>query len=229
VRPEQVTLNEVTLTWLASGNVVVSGDAFYSLGTFEAGGVIGAGENGVFRCTQPGLGSNGLRVAAMSTLTADPSATTSLAISLSDPVECVEGTIEAPPPALTPTVPVTTAEVHLVQTMGCEHTKPGEESELRKKGRITDSAGTPLQGIVVEETAVGPGLIDQQDYPVSSFKAYATTDANGEFTLVWRIEAYGPYTATVTALTTQDGGHLALDETSTTSVPYTVEATCTAP
>lgn len=225
---EQVTLAPVDAEMLISGvlEFVSDKDTAIHLDLYS-------GSDGIsyfypqYRCPRPGIGSYGTHVTAVSTVNGLPDQHTRLAVTLDSTVECKTGAVpteEGP----SPTVATSTREVHVVQTLGCEHTQPGVRSELRKKGRITDRSGGPVKGVRITETATGPGLEDR-DGPASEVDGFGVTDANGEFTITWTIKKFGPYGVKVTDVTLPDGTPAALDETSTTTVSYTVDRVCTAP
>jgi hypothetical protein len=86
-----------------------------------------------------------------------------------------------------------------------------------------------VQGATIVETATGPGLEDNEGDPMDQLDGYGVTDANGEFTITWDITKFGPYSVKVKALELADRTPAALDETSTTSLSYTVDRVCTPP
>lgn len=222
LRPEQVTLENLGGTWLRSGVITVEGEV---INTEEFRLFYPA----YFNCTAAGTGTNGVNVRGVSRLVASPTITTNLRFTIERPVRCVAGT-PAPEEAREPSPTPATARpvVHLEQTIGCEHTQPGVESELRKRGRITDEFGRAIGGATVFEEASGPGLIDEELGPRPVVFASDTTDANGEFELSWVIVRGGPYTTEVTRV--QVGQRDAtLDGTSTNSSEYTVASVCTPP
>ncbi|MEX2159289.1 MAG: hypothetical protein WEB04_07805 [Dehalococcoidia bacterium] len=195
----------------------------------DIGGEAGshASTRATFSCERPGTGSNGINVRGVSHVIDLPDLTTTLALTLEDVVECVEGTVvqpTSPPSTEAPPGPV----LHLEQNIGCEHTNPGVSSELQKRGRLTDDAGIPVRGVVVSELASGPGLVYDEENPGPEVRAGDVTNENGEFELVWTIVSGGPYTTTVERLSLITV--LAkLDGSSTSSSQYTVTEVCVPP
>ncbi|TAK68402.1 MAG: carboxypeptidase regulatory-like domain-containing protein [Dehalococcoidia bacterium] len=225
---ERVTLAPVDAEMLISGVLEFASDKNTAI-HFEQY----SGSNGQsyfypeYRCLQPGIGSYGTHVTGVSTVSDLPNQHTRLALTLEGSVECTTGPVETPGiPSVTPSTSMPI--VHVIQTLGCEHTQPGVRSELRKKGRITDRSGGPVKGVRITETATGPGLQDR-DGPASEVDGFGVTDANGEFTLTWYITKFGPYSVKVTGISLSDGSPAALDETSATTVSYTVGSVCTPP
>ncbi len=227
VNPELVTLLDVRGTTLRGAPVDFTPGQDVSFNWGEvAGSAYDVQQYLTFVCASAGTGSYGLHVTATSTLNADTSTPTHLALTATDTETCVEGTVGPRP--INTVAPTPEIVVHLQQTIGCEHTQPGVRSELRKKGRVTDASGTPLRGIGIAEVASGPGIIDVGGREDPTL-AEATSDESGEFTLVWDINKFGTYTVTVTRIVLPGSVEGALDATSDVSLSYTVTATCTPP
>jgi hypothetical protein len=227
-RDDQVLLEDITVTWLASGVIRGNTTPFPAGQTLGPGFVVGMGFNDQFDCSASGTGANGVNVQAKSSIPATPTLSTLLRVTINEPVRCAEGFtpgLEEPP---SPT-PGTPPELHLEQTIGCEHTQPGVQSELQKRGRVTDANGLPVQGVTVTEEVTGPGIIDEFGDTVSGDIGDDGTNENGEFSITWPIRSGGPYSATVTEVTLPGGTKAVLDATSTTSSQYTVGQVCTPP
>ena len=181
-----------------------------------------------YACPKAGTGEYGVHVTAVSTVTGNPNLSTNLSVTLEGSVDCVEGSPE-PESHESPDVSPPGKVVHLVQTIGCEHTQPGVQSELQKKGHITDRNGSPVAGAAIVETATGPALVNDVGQSVTEFAVSAVTDANGEFTLIWPIRKFGAYSVTVTDLHLPGGIPAAIDDASVTTLKYAVGQTCTPP
>jgi hypothetical protein len=227
-RGSRVAITNIGARWLDGAPVALISPRDVTLN--DIGGEAGsfASTRATFSCERPGTGSNGINVRGVSRVIELPDLTTTLAVTLEDTVECVEGTVvqpTRPPSTAAPPGPV----LHLEQNIGCEHTNPGVSSELQKRGRLTDETGMPVRGVVVSERADGPGLVPDPDDPGPLVRGSDITDENGEFEIVWTIVSGGPYTTTVERLSL-DGTVLAtLDGSSTSSSQYTVTAVCTPP
>jgi hypothetical protein len=227
-RPSDVSLESVSGRWIVGGVITAAQESFEldNLGSEYV--VSGMNQLADFTCEAPGTGDNGVRVSVTSKVVNNPDLVTTLAVTVGEHVTCVEGTVEPGLPTATPDAGM--AVVHLTQTLGCEHTQPGVQSELRKRGRVTSSLGDPLAGVRVTEEATGPGLVDPSTgEPVPSAIGVGVTDENGAFTITWIIKAFGPYATSVTRVQRQDMSDASLDATSTPTVNYEVGQTCTPP
>jgi hypothetical protein len=228
-RGDLIMIEDVRLTWLASGVITLISAPNVNIGEMSGEEILFRNAKASFRCSEAGRGTDGFNVRGVSRTIAVPDLATTLAITWQEPVECAVGTLQPEPTPLPTRPPQARPVVHLVQTMGCEHTEPGR-SKLLKKGRITDSAGLPVSDAYIREEAMGPGLLDEElaNPSVRSLESAGLTDENGEFTIEWPINKYGTYTVVPSSILVGDA-LMALDETSTTSSTYTVSEACTPP
>ena len=129
-----------------------------------------------------------------------------------------EATEEA---AATATEPSGGDQVEATQTMGCEHTQPGVQSDLLDLILLIFVGAEPVEGATVRATAFGTGVLETT--------AEGVTDAQGQARLKWPINQFGAKTARIDEVIGPDGSPLELSPSSQREANFTVGQTCTKP
>jgi hypothetical protein len=132
-----------------------------------------------------------------------------------------EPTEEPTEEGATATEPSGGDQVEATQTMGCEHTQPGVQSDLLDLILLIFAGAEPVEGATVRATAFGSGVLETS--------AEGVTNAEGEAQLRWPINRFGAYTARIDEVIGPDGTPLELSPSSQTEATFTVGQTCTKP